>query len=207
MGESATMSFLQESAGDDGSGEPWGGPWKGKRLHNHWEKTTHAVLVVGWGENAKEGKYWIVKNSWGPHWGEDGYFRIKRGVDSCAIESMAVAANPVLGDQTYFSSRMSSLGETVDESKYEPIAKKGEETETKASDDADANDLGDSADVEQEAPVQRREVKKATPARAKESHVAPKESAPRAAREESHVKKAPHVSTVERETEVAPVLD
>ena len=36
----------------------------------------HAVLIVGW-DDANE--CWIVKNSWGPNWGENGYFRIKWG--------------------------------------------------------------------------------------------------------------------------------
>jgi C1A family cysteine protease len=33
----------------------------------------HAVLIVGWTSD----NCWIVKNSWGPDWGENGYFRIK----------------------------------------------------------------------------------------------------------------------------------
>jgi len=38
----------------------------------------HAVKIVGWGvEN--DVKYWKVANSWNPHWGEKGYFRIREG--------------------------------------------------------------------------------------------------------------------------------
>uniref|UniRef100_A0A1A8PW44 Dipeptidyl peptidase 1 n=1 Tax=Nothobranchius rachovii TaxID=451742 RepID=A0A1A8PW44_9TELE len=63
---------------------------------NPFELTNHAVLLVGYGRCPKTGeKYWIVKNSWGAGWGEDGYFRILRGSDECAIESIAVAAKPI----------------------------------------------------------------------------------------------------------------
>uniref|UniRef100_A0A3Q3EJA6 Dipeptidyl peptidase 1 n=1 Tax=Labrus bergylta TaxID=56723 RepID=A0A3Q3EJA6_9LABR len=63
---------------------------------NPFELTNHAVLLVGYGRCHMTGqKYWIVKNSWGTNWGEDGYFRIRRGSDECSIESIAVAANPI----------------------------------------------------------------------------------------------------------------
>ncbi|XP_027236340.1 dipeptidyl peptidase 1 [Penaeus vannamei] len=62
-----------------------------KNDFNPFEITNHVVLVVGYGADEATGeKYWIVKNSWGAHWGEDGYFRIRRGTDECSLESMAV---------------------------------------------------------------------------------------------------------------------
>ncbi|XP_051535503.1 dipeptidyl peptidase 1-like [Myxocyprinus asiaticus] len=65
--------------------------------NNPFELTNHAVLLVGYGKCHKTGeKYWIVKNSWGNGWGENGYFRIRRGTDECAIESIAVATTPIV---------------------------------------------------------------------------------------------------------------
>jgi cathepsin B len=53
----------------------------------------HAVKIVGWGQEDGQ-EYWIVQNSWGPKWGEDGFFRIAFG--ECGIDSGATSVRPKL---------------------------------------------------------------------------------------------------------------
>ncbi|KAK2941070.1 putative Cathepsin B [Blattamonas nauphoetae] len=72
----------------------------------------HAVKCIGWGvqnhavvtvdskgkeivEN-RSTEYWLCANSWGKIWGEQGYFKLKRGKDICKVESNAYAGLPVL---------------------------------------------------------------------------------------------------------------
>lgn len=56
----------------------------------------HAVKIIGWGKETKddgvETEFWIVQNSWGKDWGEDGYFRIAFG--ECGIDSFATSIEP-----------------------------------------------------------------------------------------------------------------
>jgi C1A family cysteine protease len=52
----------------------------------------HGVTIVGYDTDGED-KYWIVKNSWGANWGEEGYVRMKREIDDdsglCGIAMLA----------------------------------------------------------------------------------------------------------------------
>jgi hypothetical protein len=43
----------------------------------------HAIQLVGYSPNS--GGYWIVRNSWGASWGENGYIYLEYGTDTCGI--------------------------------------------------------------------------------------------------------------------------
>ena len=54
----------------------------------------HGVLLIGYGFDFEtDTPYWIIKNSWGEEWGENGYIRILRNVnDSRGL--CGIAMNP-----------------------------------------------------------------------------------------------------------------
>ena len=56
-------------------------------------QVVHAISLVGYGIQDGQ-KYWLMRNSWGTHWGEQGFAKICRGTNNIAIESDCQWATP-----------------------------------------------------------------------------------------------------------------
>jgi len=58
-------------------------PWCGQSLD-------HGVLIAGYGTQKDifdmDVDYWLVKNSWGADWGEDGYIKVERNENECGVD-------------------------------------------------------------------------------------------------------------------------
>ena len=57
------------------------------------ELPDHATLIIGYGVEDDTGReYWIMKNSWGAYWGDQGYIKIliSDGAGICGIQLMPV---------------------------------------------------------------------------------------------------------------------
>jgi len=56
----------------------------------------HGVALVGFGTGKTvlhgQRDYWVIRNSWGPSWGEKGYYRIIRGTGACGLNTMVSTA-------------------------------------------------------------------------------------------------------------------
>ena len=57
------------------------------------ESLDHAVLAIGYGVTSNNSKYYIIKNSWGMDWGEEGFMYFNRDINNmCGIVMDAVYA-------------------------------------------------------------------------------------------------------------------
>ena len=65
-----------------------------------WEPD-HDVEIVGWGRD-KDGLHWIVRNSWGGYWGDNGIFKVRLGSNTMGIEEVChwavIDPTPVIDD-------------------------------------------------------------------------------------------------------------
>lgn len=70
------------------------GVYRNETCHRDIQSVNHAVLIVGYGIDSETNvPYWLVKNSWGPKWGDEGYFRIERGTNMCGLADCASFPN------------------------------------------------------------------------------------------------------------------
>ena len=70
---------------------------------------THGLLVVGYGKESGK-KYWKIKNSWGTSWGDNGFGKVVRDENMCAIGNWAnYPINP--NDHVHTVSSLSELGD------------------------------------------------------------------------------------------------
>ncbi len=62
----------------------------------------HVVVLVGWDDTQGDEGVWIMRNSWGPNWGEDGYMRIKYNCSKIGFVTCYVACctEPVIDSVT-----------------------------------------------------------------------------------------------------------
>ena len=72
----------------DHSSGPWhcyeGGVYRPGGVFN---ETNHVVNLLGWGTDAAGVDFWVGRHSGGTVFGEEGFFRIERGVNALNIES------------------------------------------------------------------------------------------------------------------------
>ena len=53
----------------------------------------HAIKCIGWGHDDASGfDYWLMANSWGTKWGENGFFKIKMG--DCGVDKQMYVSRP-----------------------------------------------------------------------------------------------------------------
>jgi C1A family cysteine protease len=56
----------------------------------------HAMKLIGYGVDKREGLYWVLQNQWSNDWGELGYIKIKAG--EIGIDSVGLSCRPDLNE-------------------------------------------------------------------------------------------------------------
>eukprot|EP01065_Artemidia_motanka_P038790 TRINITY_DN47638_c0_g1_i1.p1 TRINITY_DN47638_c0_g1~~TRINITY_DN47638_c0_g1_i1.p1 ORF type:complete len:326 (+),score=113.93 TRINITY_DN47638_c0_g1_i1:62-979(+) len=50
------------------------------------QSTNHVISVVGYGSTPAGQQYWVIRNSWGSYWAENGFYKMEAGTNQLGIE-------------------------------------------------------------------------------------------------------------------------
>ena len=70
------------------------------RARNCGKNIDHAVTIIGYTKDA-----WIIKNSWGPKWGQNGYLYLERGKNACGVAEYIVYITGAAPKNAYMSAK------------------------------------------------------------------------------------------------------
>jgi predicted secreted protein len=77
-------------------------------------KTNHAVILVGWITDPTHGTVWILRNSWGSGWGDNGYMYVKAGTSNVGNSATYVVYQPLPDNSPPTVSKVDSYNTTSD---------------------------------------------------------------------------------------------
>ena len=92
-GSIEVVDDLMEYTGGIYTGKGDGPGTEGPCQNDTTANVNHAVTFVGYGTTPEGIDYWLMKNSWGRDWGENGFFRILRGSNTCGVETYGTTAD------------------------------------------------------------------------------------------------------------------
>lgn len=72
--------------------------WYDEGIYNYCDQgeINHSVVLVGWDDDQGQSGVWIMRNSWGPGWGEGGYMRIEYSCAQIGYAACYVDYKPII---------------------------------------------------------------------------------------------------------------
>lgn len=100
-GQSPTLQQLKEAmleygplSVDAAAGGDWDGLAKGDVINGNSGGINHMVIIYGW-DDSVSGGVWLMRNSWGASWADNGSALITYGADSIASDAATVLVKPL----------------------------------------------------------------------------------------------------------------